>query len=53
MAYIGRKLYLVTWTDGILRDSLVSQTSVVLLGEPVEQGEQESLGVKATQGFII
>ena len=56
MAYIGKELYLAAWADGTLAGDTLSQTSVLLLGEPVEQGdqvEQVSLGAEPTRGFII
>ena len=53
MAYIGRDLYLAAWADGTLAGDQLSQTTVMLLGEPVEQGEQESLSAEPTRGFII
>jgi hypothetical protein len=53
MAYIGNDWYLAAWAAGTLAGDNLSQTSVLLLGESVEQGEQESLDSEPTRGFII
>jgi hypothetical protein len=53
MAYIGDEGYFTAWAAGILTGDKLSQTSVMLLEEPVEQGEQETLAPEPTRGFII
>ncbi len=53
MAYIGNDWYLAAWAASTLAGDNLSQTSVMLLGESVEQGEQESLEAEPTRGFII
>ena len=54
MAYIGNdSWYLAAWADGILTGDKLSQTSVMLLGEQGEPGEQETIGSEPTRGFII
>jgi hypothetical protein len=53
MAYIGNDCYLAAWAAGTLAGDNLSQTSVLLLGESVEQGEQESLEAEPPRGFII
>ncbi|MFZ2088034.1 MAG: hypothetical protein WAU47_05625 [Desulfobaccales bacterium] len=53
MAYIGKDWYLATWAAGTLAGDNLSQTSVMLLGDRVHPGEQESGGPEATRGFII
>jgi hypothetical protein len=53
MAHIGKDWYLASWAEDTLEGDKLCQTSVLLLGETVEQGEQETLGPEATRGFII
>lgn len=53
MAYTGDEGYFAAWAAGILTGDKLSQTSVLLLGEPVDQEEQESMGTEAARGFII
>jgi hypothetical protein len=53
MAYIGSDWYMAAWAASTLEGDKLSQTSVLLLGESVEQAEQESLGPEPTRGFII
>jgi hypothetical protein len=53
MAYIGSDWYLAAWAADSLTGDKLSQTSVMLLGEAAEQGEQESLTAEPTRGFII
>lgn len=56
MAYIGDEGFFAAWAAGILTGDDLSQTSVLLLGGSVdqgEQGEQESLATEPTRGFII
>ena len=53
MAYIGKDWYLAAWANDTLAGDNLSQTSVLLLGESVDQGEQENLGPEHTRGFII
>jgi hypothetical protein len=53
MAYIGKEWYLAAWADDTLAGDKLSQTSVMLLGDQAEQGEQESLTPEPTRGFII
>ncbi len=53
MAYIGNDWYLAAWSAGTLAGDQLSQTSVMLLGESVEQGEQENPETEPTRGFII
>ena len=53
MAYIGSDWYLASWAADSLTGDQLSQTSVMLLGETAEQGEQESLTAEPTRGFII
>jgi hypothetical protein len=53
MAYIGNDFYLAAWAAGTLAGDKLSQTSVLLLGESTDQGEQESLEAEPTRGFII
>ena len=53
MAYIGKEWYLAAWADDTLAGDKLSQTSLLLLGEPVEPGEQENPGAEPTRGFII
>jgi hypothetical protein len=53
MAYTGNDWYLAAWAIGTLAGDKLSQTSVMLLGEAIEQAEQESLAAEPTRGFII
>jgi hypothetical protein len=53
MAYIGNDWYLAAWAAGTLTGDKLSQTSVLLLGDSAEQGEQESLEAEPARGFII
>ena len=53
MAYIGNDWYLAAWAAGALAGDKLSQTSVLLLDESAEQGDQASLGPEPTRGFII
>ena len=53
MAYIGKDWYLAAWADDTLAGDKLSQTSVMLLGDPAEQAEQENLEPEPTRGFII
>lgn len=53
MAYTGDEGFLAAWAANVLTGDEVSQTSVLLLGGPVDQGEQESLAAEPTRGFII
>jgi hypothetical protein len=53
MAYIGDEGFLAAWAASILTGDEVSQSSVLLLGEPVDQEEPESLATEPAQGFII
>lgn len=53
MAYIGNDWYLAAWADGILTGDKLSRASVLLLGEQREAGEQETIAVEPTRGFII
>jgi hypothetical protein len=53
MAYIGDDGFFAAWAAGTLTGDKLSQTSVLLLGESADQGEQESLSTEPTRGFII
>jgi len=53
MAYIGDDGFFAAWAAGTLTGDKLSQTSVLLLGDSADQGEQESLATEATRGFII
>jgi len=56
MAYIGDEGFFAAWAASTLTGDDLSQTSVLLLGDSVdqaEQGEQESLATEPTRGFII
>jgi hypothetical protein len=53
MAYIGNDFYLAAWAASTLSGDKLSQTSVLLLGDSADQGEQESIEAEPTRGFII
>ena len=53
MAYIGDDGFFAAWAAGTLTGDKLSQTSVLLLGESDDQGEQESISTEPTRGFII
>ena len=53
MAYIGDDGFFAAWAAGTLTGDKLSQTSVLLLGESADQGEQESMVTEPTRGFII
>jgi len=53
MAYIGDDFYLAAWAAGTLAEDKLSQTSILLLEESADQGEQESIEAEPTRGFII
>jgi hypothetical protein len=53
MAYIGDDFYLAAWAAGALAGDKLSQTSILLLEESADQGEQESMEAERTRGFII
>ncbi len=53
MAYIGDDFYLAAWATGTLMGDKLSQTSILLLEESADQGEQESIETEPTRGFII
>ena len=53
MAYIGDDGFFAAWAAGTLTGDKLSQTSVLLLGESADQGEQESMATEPTRGFII
>ncbi len=53
MAYIGDDFYLAAWATGALMGDKLSQTSILLLEESADQGEQESIEAEPTRGFII
>lgn len=53
MAYIGDEGFLAAWAASILTGDEVSHSSVLLLGEPAEKEEQESLATEPARGFII
>ena len=53
MAYIGDEGFFAAWAASVLTGDEISQTSVLLLGDSADQGEQESLSNEPTRGFII
>jgi hypothetical protein len=53
MAYIGDDFYLAAWAAGTLAGDKLSQTSILLLDESADQGDQESIEPEPTRGFII
>lgn len=53
MAYIGDEGYFAAWASGNLIGDKLSQASVKLLEESVDQEEPESVGSEPTRGFII
>jgi hypothetical protein len=53
MAYIGDEGFFAAWAASVLTGDEISQTSVLLLGDSADQGEQESLNNEPTRGFII
>lgn len=53
MAYTGDEGFLAAWAASILTGDEISQTSILLLGDSADQGEQESLTPEPTRGFII
>jgi hypothetical protein len=53
MAYIGDDFYLAAWAAGTLEGDKLSQTSILLLEESADHGEQESIEAEPTRGFII
>ncbi|MFW6126694.1 MAG: hypothetical protein ACOC6K_00620 [Thermodesulfobacteriota bacterium] len=53
MAYIGDEGFFAAWAASVLTGDEVLQTSVLLLGDTVGQGEQESLATEPARGFII
>jgi hypothetical protein len=53
MAYIGDDGFFAAWAAGTLTGDKLSQTSVLLLGETADQGEQETLATEPARGFII
>ncbi len=53
MAYIGNDWYMAAWAADTMAGDKLSQTSVLLLGESSEHGDQGSLEPEPTRGFII
>ncbi|MFW6122684.1 MAG: hypothetical protein ACOC6L_00430 [Thermodesulfobacteriota bacterium] len=53
MAYIGNEGFFAAWAAGVLTGDEITQTSVLLLGDSVDQEEQESLATEPARGFII
>jgi hypothetical protein len=53
MAYIGDDFYLAAWAVSTLAGDKLSQTSILLLEESADQGEQENIEAEPTRGFII